>query len=467
MPDQILRAAQVAPTPRQLAWQELEFIAFFHFGVNTFTDREWGEGEESPEGFAPHALDTRQWIRAVRDAGMKLAILTAKHHDGFCLWPSAYTEHSVKNSPYKGGKGDVVREFADACRAFGVKVGIYLSPWDRHEPAYGSAAYNEHFKRQLDELLTGYGPIHEVWFDGACGEGPNGKRQIYDWRGYHSLIRKRMPEAVIAIMGPDVRWVGNEDGLARESEWSVVPTSGPVHGAGAEEDIRMPQIEPTASDVSSREEILRAEGVAWYPAECDVSIRPGWFYHADQDDKVKSPEELIDIYYRSVGRNSVLLLNIPPDKRGMLHDNDIAHLREMRRILDATFAENLLMGASVSASHVKGAFRAARTIDGASDTYWTTEDGQETATLEYDLGSEKTFNVVMLQEYIRVGQRIERFSVEVLDGTHWVSVTSGTTVGYKRLRRCPYTIARKVRIHIEASRLAPTLSNVGLFRRPE
>jgi len=451
-----------------LAWQELEFIAFFHFGVNTFTDREWGDGGELPEVFDPSALDTRQWIRTIREAGMKLAILTAKHHDGFCLWPSEHTEHSVKNSSYRNGKGDVVREFVDACREFEVKAGIYLSPWDRHERTYGSDAYNDHFKCQLAELLTGYGPIHEVWFDGACGEGPNGRRQVYDWRGYHTLIRKRMPEAVIAIMGPDVRWVGNEDGLARESEWSVVPTGPPEHDADAEEDILMPQIEPTASDVSSREGILRAEGIAWYPAECDVSIRPGWFYHADQDDRVKSPEELIDIYYRSVGRNSVLLLNIPPDKRGVLHENDIASLREMRRILDATFAENLLTGASASASHIKGngeAFGAARTIDGIPDTYWTTDDGQETAALEYDLGSKRTFDLVMLQEHIRIGQRIEEFSVKAWNGTDWAPVSSGTTVGYKRLLRCGDTTARKVRICIEAARLAPTLSNVGLFRR--
>ena len=468
--ERIRTAAHVAPSPRQLAWQELEFIAFFHFGVNTFTDREWGDGQESPEVFDPSALDARQWIRAVKDAGMNLAILTAKHHDGFCLWPSKYTEHSVKNSPYRDGEGDVVREFVDACRELDIKVGIYLSPWDRHERTYGSDRYNDHFKNQLNELLTDYGPLDEVWFDGACGEGPNGRRQVYDWPGYHRLIRERAPDAVIAIMGPDVRWVGNEDGLARETEWSVVPAESPDDGAAdaPEQDVLMPRIDATAGDIGGRAKILQAERLVWYPAECDVSIRKGWFYHKEQDDQVKSPEELIDIYYRSVGRNSALLLNIPPDRRGMLHENDIRNLSEMRRILDATFAENLVKGANATSSHTKGnTFGPAKTIDGDRDTYWTTDDWQETATLEYDLGAERTFNVVMLQEYIKVGQRIEKFGVEAWDGANWKPVASGTTVGYKRLLRCPNTTAGKVRIKIEASRFAPTISNVGFFMRPK
>jgi len=272
----------VKPTPQQLAWQESELTMFLHFGINTFTDREWGDGKEDPKLFNPIELDARQWVQVAKDAGFKYMILTAKHHDGFCLWPSEYTEHSVKNSPWRAGKGDVVRELADACQEAGMKMGIYLSPWDRHEQTYGdSPVYNQYFRNQLTELLTNYGEISEVWFDGACGEGPNGRRQEYDWQSYYEVIRKLQPNAVIAICGPDIRWVGNEDGVARETEWSVQDANPVIH-----KDI---------------------EGKVWYPAECDVSIRPGWFWHKSQDDKVKSLEHLLDIYYKSVGRNRTLL----------------------------------------------------------------------------------------------------------------------------------------------------------------
>lgn len=277
VPREVLRkAAHVRPSPQQLAWQELEFTCFVHFGMNTFTGREWGDGKEDPKLFNPTAFDARQWARACNDAGMKLLILTCKHHDGFCLWPSKHTEHSVKNSPWKGGKGDVVREVSEACREAGLKFGVYLSPWDRNAKTYGSDAYNDVYKKQLAELLADYGPVTEVWWDGACGEGPNGKRQVYDWDGYVRVVRELAPQAVIFGMGPDVRWVGNESGLARESEWSVLPKRGPG--------------DQTAKDLGHRKYLAGAEELVWYPAECDVSIRPGWFYHADQDDKVKTLE---------------------------------------------------------------------------------------------------------------------------------------------------------------------------------
>ena len=294
----------------------MEFTCFAHFGMNTFTDREWGQGTEDPKRFNPTAFDADQWVAACKRGGMKLLIATCKHHDGFCLWPSKYTEHCVKNSPWRNGRGDVVKEVSAACRRGGIRFGIYLSPWDRHEKTYGSDAYNEYYKNQLRELLSNYGDIAEVWWDGACGEGPNGKRQVYDWAAYIKIVRELQPNALMAICGPDIRWVGNENGLARETEWSVQPP--------------IPDSHATANSASEKtwpiDTVFR-----WYPAECDVSIRPGWFYHASQDRQVKSLRELLEIYYCSVGRNSVLLLNVPPDRRGRFHENDVARLGELRR----------------------------------------------------------------------------------------------------------------------------------------
>ena len=311
------KAARVVPSERQIAWQSLEFQAFFHFGMDTFTDREWGRGKEDPKLFNPADLDAGQWVEAAKAAGIKGVIVTAKHHDGFCLWPSRFTAHSVKASPWKNGKGDVVREVADACRKAGLKFGIYLSPWDRHEPSYGdSPRYNEHFKNQLRELLTGYGGISEVWFDGACAEGPNGKRQVYDWEGYWSLIRELQPGAVISIMGPDVRWIGNEAGVSRESEWSVIPVAQADDRPAAKDPGGIAGLDAMAPDLGSLtviEETAKKGGrLIWYPAQVDVSIRPGWFYHPAEDMKVKTPDHLLDIYYGAVGGNAQLLLNIPP-----------------------------------------------------------------------------------------------------------------------------------------------------------
>jgi alpha-L-fucosidase len=469
----IRKAANVAPSPRQLAWQEQEFIAFVHFGTNTFTDREWGLGTESPTVFNPADLDARQWVKVIKDAGMKMVIVTAKHHDGLCLWPSKYTEHSIKNSPWRAGKGDVVGEVAAACREFGLKFGVYVSPWDRHEPTYGdSPKYNEHFRNQLRELLSNYGTVAEVWFDGASGEGPNGKKQVYDWPSYYKLIRELQPAAVIAIMGPDVRWVGTESGYGRETEWSVVPDvaqnldaiaagsqQNPVDGAFVPGDL-------TVDDLGSREKIRHAKALVWYPSETDVSIRPGWFYHADQDHDVKTPEKLVDIYYSSVGRNSVLLLNIPPDKRGRIHDQDIKSLRGMRTILDHTFASNLVSRAAWKASNECAGHNAACAIDADNGTYWTTDEGVSSATLEFTLPAEQTFDRALLQECIRVGQRVERFHLEVWDGTRWMQVVQGTTIGYKRLLRFPAVTTIKCRLVIDESRMSPTLSTFGLFKAP-
>jgi alpha-L-fucosidase len=361
----------------------------------------------------------------------------------------------------------VVREVAEACRESGLKLGVYLSPWDRHEPTYGdSPAYNEHFRNQLRELLTDYGEIGEVWFDGACGEGPNGKRQEYDWPSYYRVVRECQPKAVIFGMGPDLRWVGTETGYGRETEWSVVPVpikEGLASPNASLDDFFVPG-DMTAEDLGSREKIAAARALAWYPAETDVSIRPDWFYHASQDKEVKTPEKLIDIYFSSVGRNGVLLLNIPPDKRGLIHENDIRSLMGMRHLLDSTFGTNLASGAKVKASSERGRHSAHSILDEDKGTYWTTAQGVESAALEFTLPEKRTFDVVMLRENIRVGQRVEEFSLEYWNGSDWIPFAQGTTIGHKRLLRFPETAAEKVRLIILKSRTSPTLAAFGLFK---
>jgi len=460
-------AARIVPSPAQLAWQEMEFIAFAHFGMNTFTDREWGEGTEDPALFNPTNLNPRQWAGVLKEAGLRMLIITAKHHDGFCLWPSRFTEHSVKSSPWRGGQGDVVREAAEACREAGLRLGIYLSPWDRHEPTYGdSPAYNDHFRSQLRELLTNYGVISEVWFDGACGEGPNGKRQEYDWPSYYRVVRECQPGAVIFGMGPDLRWVGTETGYGRETEWSVVPVpikEGAVSPSSSLDELFVPG-DMTADDLGSREKIASARALAWYPAETDVSIRPGWFYHPDQDNKVKTPPQLVDIYFSSAGRNGVLLLNIPPDRRGLIHESDVSSLLGMRRILDRTFQSDLTSGARIKASSERHGHAASYSLDSDRETYWTTPENVESAVMELALPETRTFDVAMLKEEVRVGQRIEEFVLEYWNGREWSRFSGGTTVGYKRLLRFPEVTAEKVRLVIHRSRLSPTLSDFGLFK---
>ncbi len=453
----ITRAANVRPSPQQLAWQKLEFIAFIHYTVNAFTDREWGDGTEDPAIFNPTQFDVRQWVRTCKDAGMKMIILTAKHHDGFCLWPSKYTEHTVKNSPYKNGKGDIVGELAEACREAGLKLGLYLSPWDRHEPTYGDTeGYNEFYKNQLRELLTNYGEVTEVWMDGA--KGRDAKDMEYDFLGYYATVRELQPGAVI-FNGPDIRWVGNERGYARESEWSVMNRNDKPFGF----------INATAKDLGSLEALGDGERLIWYPAETDVSIRPGWFYHASQDGKVKSVEHLLDIYFSSVGYNSVLLLNLPPDRRGLIHENDVRRLREFRKVLDAIFDENLAASAKATASNVKGdnpAFAAEKITDGDPDTYWTTDDWTTAATVEFDLGKTRTFNVAELAEQIEIGQRIAEFALDAQDNGTWKEFARGTTVGYKRLLRFDTVTTRRLRLRILDSRVCPTLANLALYHAP-
>lgn len=432
-------ASRLVPTPQQLEWQAMELTAFLHFGVNTFTGREWGDGTEDPNIFNPTALDCEQWVRTLKDAGFKMALITAKHHDGFCLWPTKTTRHSVASSPWKDGKGDVVRELRDACKKYGIKFGVYLSPWDRNADCYGdSPAYNRFFIEQLTELLTNYGEVHEVWFDGANGEGPNGKKQIYDWDAILRTIRRLQPKAVTAIMGDDVRWVGNEKGIGRETEWSATALTPGIYPRSGEQNKAL-GIYGKAKDLGGRDIVARATELFWYPSEVDVSIRPGWFYHADQDNQVKSLSHLADIYFKSVGYNSVLLLNIPPDLRGRIHESDVQRLKEFSGYLKKTFARNYVL---------KG------------DEAW---QGTSGTAREYDVQKGALVNAFMIQEDISKGQRIESFLVEAYKDGAWIHLSEGTTVGYKRLVRFSDTRPERIRVTIRSARGIANVSAVGLF----
>jgi alpha-L-fucosidase len=413
-------AQRPVPSPAQLTWQQDELALFLHFGVNTFTDREWGDGREDPGIFAPAALDARQWARAARSAGFRAMILTAKHHDGFCLWPSATTRHSVAASSWRGGAGDVVREFTDACRDLGLRAGLYLSPWDRNASSYGSSGYHDFYCDQLTELLTRYGPIHEVWFDGANGEGPNGRRQEYDWARYWGLVRRLQPEAVIfSDAGPDVRWVGNENGQAAETNWSTVdPAVVPFPGAQG----------PGVTEMLQHGD---PRGTVWRPAETDVSIRPGWFYHPVEDARVKSVNELVDLYFASVGRNSKLLLNVPPTRDGLLHPTDVARLQGLRSRLDQAFA---------------------------GDRFVDVRAGRAT-----------TVSVADLREDITQGQAVSRYTLEGLlagvsgDGGTWRVLSRGTTIGHRKLDGFLRVRLTGVRLRIDESVGEPGPVRIGLY----
>ncbi|MDR3188392.1 MAG: alpha-L-fucosidase, partial [Prevotellaceae bacterium] len=442
------------PSADQLRWQQMEYYMFAHFGPNTFTNVEWGDGKEDPRVFNPTALDCRQWAETAKKAGMKGIIITAKHHDGFCLWPSKYSAHTVRESGWKNGQGDVLKELSDACREAGLQLGVYLSPWDRNHPAYGTPAYNRTFADMLTEALTGYGDIFEQWFDGANGEGENGKKQRYDWTLFNRTVYEHQPHAVIfSDVGPGCRWIGNEEGRAGETCWSRLDTAGFEPGRAS------------SVDTLSSGNIF---GQAWIAGETDVSIRPGWFYSPATDDKVKSLDQLLDIYYTSVGRNTNLLLNVPPDRRGRIHPNDSTRLVELRERLDAIFKVNLLGGAKVAASATRGSdprFAAAHVLNESFDDYWATDDSVTTASLTFELPQKQTFNLLLLQEYIPLGQRVARFSVEYWDdaSASWQLLSAATTIGYKRILRLPATTAAKIRVNILHSLACPVLSTVALY----
>ncbi len=405
------------PSVPQLQWQRDELAMFLHFGVNTFTDREWGDGTELPSIFNPTRLDARQWAKSARAAGFRSMILTAKHHDGFCLWPTGTTKHSVASSPWRNGEGDVVREMVDACRAEGLRPGLYLSPWDRNNPAYGdSARYNDLYCDQLTELLTRYGPIAEVWFDGANGEGPNGKKQRYDWPRFWALVKRHQPDSVIfSDAGPDVRWCGNENGSGGDPNWSMVdPTVVPYPGVSG------PAIIPALQHGDPA-------GTVWRPAEVDTSIRKGWFYHPADDATVRSVDNLVDLYFNSVGRNSKLLLNVPPTRDGLLHDVDVARL--------AGFQERLL----------------AMTLTGNSadaQATWT-QTGDRTAEAVIELGRPVSASLVRLAENIANGQSVARYALYSAEGQEWSVLSRGGTIGYAKVDRFAPRMMRRLKLVIE------------------
>jgi len=461
--EMVRKAASVKPTTRQLNWQKLEITGFIHFGINTFTGKEWGDGTESPKLFNPTKLETDQWVRIAKESGIKLLILTVKHHDGFCLWPTNTTDYSIKKAPYKNGEGDILKELAESCKKYDVKIGVYLSPWDRNAKSYGTDQYNEMFRNQLKEVLTNYGKIDEVWFDGANGEGPNGKKQEYDWASYYSVIRELQPEAVIAVMGPDVRWVGTETGYGRDTEWSVVPTNNLDQNKIAEGSQQQMNIKPAGDmrrkDVGSRDVIRKAEGLVWYPAETDVSIRPGWFYHENQNSKVKSPEKLLDIYFNSVGKNGVLLLNIPPTREGLFHSIDENNLLNWKHLRDSIFENNLLQAKRVKLKKDKS--RILKKDDG--EKIWTTKQENEQLVFEYSAKKPFKTNIIQLGEYIKWGQRVEKFELQILKDRQWTTVATGTTIGYKRIVTFPELTTNQVRIIITQSRIKPFIDKIGLY----
>ncbi|HEY3371428.1 MAG TPA: alpha-L-fucosidase [Prolixibacteraceae bacterium] len=450
------------PSERQLAWHEMEQYAFVHFTTNTFTDKEWGFGDEPESVFNPTAMDVTQWTRTIKAAGLKGLVLTCKHHDGFCLWPSQYTEHSVKNSPYKNGKGNVVDEVEKACRVDGLKFGVYLSPWDRNRADYGTPAYIEYYRNQLKELFAAHSPVFEMWFDGANGGdgfygGAKEQRKIdgktyYDWPTTLNLIRGLEPSVIFfSDAGPDIRWCGNESGHVNETNWNTITPDTLYAGKSGIQDL-----------LSRGEE----NGTSWMPAEVDVSIRPGWFYHAKEDSLVKTPEQLFDIYLSSVGRGANLILNIPPDRRGLINEIDVASLLGWKKLIDQRFAVNLAENKPSKASAVRGnspLYGAQMAVDGNKETYWTTNDTEQTGSLEIDLGEDKTISYVLIQEYIPLGQRIKNFSLEIEKQGKWQKVAKGTTIGYKRIIRIEPIQAQKLRLLISDSRACPLISNLAVF----
>ncbi len=419
------------PSPRQLEWHKLEYYAFIHFGPNTFTEKEWGEGKEDPNVFNPTQMDARQWVRTFKEAGMKQVIITAKHHDGFCLWPSAYSKHTVAQSSWRGGKGDVLADLRKACNEYGLKMGVYLSPWDRNHPKYGTPEYNQVFADQLKEVLTKYGPIYEVWFDGANGEGPNGKKQVYDWDLFNSTVRKYAPDAVIfSDAGPDIRWVGNEQGWAPEECWATVKSGRYVPGT------------PLHAELGKGD----PNGDIWVPAECDVSIRPGWFYHASQDDKVKTPEQLMDLYERSVGHNASFLLNVPPDKRGLIHENDVKALMGFKKLREETYGKNL------------------------SQIPFTPQQMAKQEIFEVPKAvvfkEPRLIDRILLREDISKGQTVQSFYLEIEDATGVKTELWGKTIGANRIVRVPPTLARSVYLYVSESRGHAIVADPVVFATP-
>jgi len=467
LPAQIKRVPPPAPvypvpTVSQLAWADMETNAFIHFNINTFTNKEWGYGNESPSLFRPTSVNTSQWAKTLKETGFKEMILTCKHHDGFCLWPSKFTNRSVKASPYKNGNGDIVKEARDAALKYGLQFGVYLSPWDRSRADYGTPAYITYYRNQLTELFHNYGPIFEMWFDGANGGdgyygGANDKREIdrttyYDWPKTLKLVQKMAPHVLFfSDAGPGVRWVGNEEGIAGETNWNTVTADTLYPGkAGMEHYLN-------SGDISGKQ---------WIPAEVDVSIRPGWFYHANEDSLVKTPEKLLGIYLTSVGRGSTLLLNIPPDTTGQFNSHDVSALYGFKSLLDKTFAHNLAATATVTTDNYRGQsylYAAANVNDGNKETYWATDDHENTGALTIELRKKSRIQYVIVQEYIRLGQRVKSFTIAVWKDDAWQTVAAATTIGHKRIIKIDPVTTKKIRINITDSKACPLISNVEIY----
>jgi alpha-L-fucosidase len=443
-------AQQVQPLPPvpsapQLAWHNMEYYWFTHFGPNTFTDKEWGHGDEPEDVFNPTELDCRQWARTAKAAGAKGIIITAKHHDGFCLWPSKYSTHTVRESKWRNGKGDILKELSQACKEYGLKFGVYLSPWDRNHPKYGTPAYNEVFVNMMKEIFANYGPIWEFWWDGANGEGPNGKKQVYDWPLFRETIKKLSPNTVVfSDVGPQVRWVGNESGFAGTTNWNLLNVAGFTAGAGA----------PTTDTLNSG----NMYGEKWIPAECDVSVRPGWFYHKEEDEKVKSPETLFNLYLKSVGRGSTLLLNVPPDRRGLINEHDSASLIGFRKVRETNFKTNLLAGPLAIITNGATTKRVTTLTDGKQNTY------EQLETISIQMKKPVSVNTIVLQEPIQMGQRVIKFRIVMQDASGAsVKEITGTTIGRKRIVTFTSVVAKKIEVTIEDSKAAPLISEIAAY----
>jgi alpha-L-fucosidase len=421
-------AQQTLPLPSQpqLAWHNMEFYLFAHFGPNTFTGAEWGHGDEKEEVFNPSRLDCNQWVRTAKAAGAKAIIITAKHHDGFCLWPSKYSTHTVRESKWKNGKGDVLKELSAACKAGGIKFGVYLSPWDRNHPKYGTPEYNTVFVNMMTEIFISYGPIFELWWDGANGEGPNGKKQLYDWDLFKKTVKKLSPNTVVfSDIGPHIRWVGNENGIAGKTNWNTLDTIGFQPGAGA-----------PSTDTLNRGNIF---GKAWIPAECDVSIRPGWFYHKEEDEKVKSPATLFNLYLQSVGRGATLLLNVPPDGRGLLHSDDSVSLAGFRHLVESNFSKDL----AVSATRQK--------------------PGNGTGiALTWKKPTE--LNCIVLREQISKGQTIARGHIEIIGNDGIRQEIPFTTIGRKRIITFQPVTTSAIKIMVDESKSPAVFAGVAAYK---
>lgn len=443
------KSKESLPTKQQLAWHDMEYYWFIHFGPNTFTDKEWGHGDEQADIFNPSQLDCRQWARLAKQAGAKAIILTTKHHDGFCLWPSKFSKHTVRESKWNDGKGDVVKDLKQACKEYGLKFGVYLSPWDRNHPKYGTAEYNDVYVNTMQELIKNYGPFFEFWWDGANGEGPNGKKQDYDFKRFEQTVRKLAPGTVVfSDIGPDIRWVGNEKGFAGQTNWNYLDTAGFKRGEGGP---------PT--DTLNQGNI---NGKNWIPAECDVSIRPGWFYHKEEDDKVKTPEQLFELYLKSVGRGANLLLNIPPDRRGLIHEIDSASLMGFKKLKEESFATNLASG-SKAELHTRGSiFQRTKFTDGKSETFEEVNHYKD-AILWVKFEQVKKINCIVLQEAIEFGQRVKEAKLILVNGSQPVKEIDLTTIGRKRILTFPAAEVSAVSLMIRDTKDNPLICEISAY----